>query len=421
MRFIFHNPHTFLWFKLSISEFIRGNKRPNKYEYLYDYIYKNENQVYVYIDELSTVSLLPKLIPKYVRQRIEYIIWAFINRLSYSKHVIISDPDDIQETDVLFSFLYGNFMHLSDETIIERELINCFKNIRAKKVIHLSHFGWSIKAASYFLNEISPNILVSEVNLARHSNYFKKYFKWYDKDVAILPFVPHEKFICHTDYQLRNNMAVATGTIAFHSNDKEFIGFFNSSALHPGRVDIFNNSTLINGFIDSHISDENRTTQANTINGYEKMLRRIKKSVSLILRLGKHCINKEYTEYNEAGRDYYKFDIVDLYNQYKMVVIPEECIDMPGIGFVEAMACGCAYIGIEHAMYKDIGLIAGQNYITYNGTIENLIEVIKYYQQNNDELSVIALNGKKYVRKHFNATVVSEIFLDRMNALIDTD
>ena len=42
-----------------------------------------------------------------------------------------------------------------------------------------------------------------------------------------------------------------------------------------------------------------------------------------------------------------------------------------GIGFVEGMACGSAYIGLDDPMYKDIGLIPGKHYIIY-GTLEDL-------------------------------------------------
>ena len=42
-------------------------------------------------------------------------------------------------------------------------------------------------------------------------------------------------------------------------------------------------------------------------------------------------------------REYYKFDIVKLFNGYQMFVCPEEICDLPGIGFIEGMACGCLY------------------------------------------------------------------------------
>ena len=52
---------------------------------------------------------------------------------------------------------------------------------------------------------------------------------------------------------------------------------------------------------------------------------------------------------------------------------------MDCLGFVEGMACGSAYIGLDDPMYKDIGLIPGKHYITYDGTLEDLKSKIAYY------------------------------------------
>ena len=95
MRFIFHNPHTFLWFKTSISEFLHENKRPNKYEYLFDYVYTNHKKLYVYIDGLSKASSLPGSLPDKFRFIIEFYFWVFLNRLDYRKFIIITDHKNI--------------------------------------------------------------------------------------------------------------------------------------------------------------------------------------------------------------------------------------------------------------------------------------------------------------------------------------
>ena len=99
--------------------------------------------------------------------------------------------------------------------------------------------------------------------------------------------------------------------------------------------------------------------------------------------------------------------MVDKFNDYKMFVCPEEIIDLPAIGFVEGMACGTAYIGKLSAMYTDLGLIDRKHYIGYDGTFEDLLDQIKYYQNNSDELQEIARNGQKFVQENFNADSVS--------------
>jgi hypothetical protein len=69
-----------------------------------------------------------------------------------------------------------------------------------------------------------------------------------------------------------------------------------------------------------------------------------------------------------------------------MFIVPEEISGLPGIGFVEGMKCGTAFIGKECKMYSDLGLINGINYIGYDGTIGDLINKIIYYQNSAEEL-----------------------------------
>ena len=102
--------------------------------------------------------------------------------------------------------------------------------------------------------------------------------------------------------------------------------------------------------------------------------------------------------------------MVESFNNYKMCIVGEEILGIPGIGFVEGMACGCAYIGIDSPAYRDWGLIPGKHYITYDGSKEDLRRVIEYYQQaeHQIELETIAETGCEFVRKNFNGDTVAK-------------
>ena len=101
--------------------------------------------------------------------------------------------------------------------------------------------------------------------------------------------------------------------------------------------------------------------------------------------------------------------MVEAFNSYKMCIIGEEILGIPGIGFVEGMACGCAYIGLDSPAYRDWGLVPGIHYITYNGSKEDLRKVIEYYQmdEHQEELEKIAETGCKYVRENFSGETVA--------------
>ena len=93
-----------------------------------------------------------------------------------------------------------------------------------------------------------------------------------------------------------------------------------------------------------------------------------------------------------------------------MCIVGEEILGIPGIGFVEGMACGCAYIGQNKGYYEDYGMQEGVHYIGYDGTLEDLKAKIRYYQrpENQEELEQIAKTGYEFVRKNFCGHVVAE-------------
>jgi glycosyltransferase involved in cell wall biosynthesis len=93
-----------------------------------------------------------------------------------------------------------------------------------------------------------------------------------------------------------------------------------------------------------------------------------------------------------------------------MFICPEEITDLPGIGFVEGMACGCLYFGKLSAIYTDLGLIDGENYVAYDGTIEDLLLKIKFYKKNLEQSTRIAENGKNFVINKFNQENIRRTF-----------
>lgn len=108
--------------------------------------------------------------------------------------------------------------------------------------------------------------------------------------------------------------------------------------------------------------------------------------------------------------------MVEKFNDYKMHLLGEEILGVPGIGFVEGMACGSAYIGLDSPMYRDYGLIPGVHYITYDGTKEGLRKTVEYWQkpENQDELEQIAKRGCEFVRKNFCGEKIAEKLINEL-------
>ncbi|MDD9898253.1 MAG: glycosyl transferase family 90, partial [Candidatus Melainabacteria bacterium] len=103
--------------------------------------------------------------------------------------------------------------------------------------------------------------------------------------------------------------------------------------------------------------------------------------------------------------------------QYMMVIAPEEIIGLPSISFVEAMACRCAYLGVDSEIYTNLGLEAGKHYIGYDGTLDDLLSKVKYYQEHTDELEIIAEAGYQFIRENLSDRVIKARFYRDLSQL----
>jgi hypothetical protein len=376
MRFVFHNPHELNYYKTPLSFFLEKRKAVSKYSYLFDYFLETKKTVYVYIDSYKS-SVSRKGYRRFLPPLIGFYAWAILNRINLFHLKVITDIKKIKQEDIIFMFLYGNFTNQDGILPNYRyELNNLFSQSKAFKVAHLTHYVYNTNIGSTNSKNANIDLFVAENNLSFNSEFFQKTFDWYKKDTYILPFIPHDKFKRIKEFDKRKNLVIATGTITFPINDIEFRSHFGHSKLQPMRSEIYENSESLLKYIDSIILPINET--------------------------GNNEVKQEA---------YFSYDIVELYNNYKMFVVPEEVGGLPGIGFVEGMMCGSAFIGLNDPMYTDIGLKDGVNYIGYDGTLEDLKYKITYYQEHQDELNMISNNGYNFVSENFKKYEVAEKFV----------
>lgn len=355
-------------------------KSAQKYSYLLNFLLENNNKIYVYLD--NHISNKRHIVHKFLPPHTVFYIWAVVNQINPFRISIITDPEKIYSDDILFMFLWDNFTNRSGDISKNREACNeLIAKITAFKVVHLTHYCYNANLGALRTKEANIDLFVSENNLFKNSKFFQTTFDWYSKNVYTLPFVPNEKFMKLKAFEHRKNKVLATGTITFPMEDNCFLSFFKHSKLQPTRNEIYEKRKDIVEFIDSIISPIHNGIDAKQ----EK---------------------------------YFSYNIVQMYNDYKMFVVPEEVCDLPGIGFVEGMKCGSAFIGINDLMYTDIGLIDGVNYIAYDGTFDDLLNKIKYYQVNQIELEMIASNGYEFVTNTFTKEKIASKFLNDMNKIL---
>lgn len=377
----------------TLSKFIFKQSVAIKHKYLLDYLLDNpEYEVCAYINKkgFSLASSFGSLTMKFLNlfRFIEYKYALKKNGINPKQITLIKKIDDIKKDDIVLAYRgTASSLYMLDQ-------VNAFK------AIGMIHF-WGKKEESALMKKINPDILFNECDLTKYSEIFKRYYSWYNKEMIIHPFVYASRFKRIKPFKERKCMAFATGTITY-KNDPDFLEIYGNPCNQPARKQIKDNEEKLKEYIFCTSCDYSENAKSIEI-----------KRNNFFSRLYKSL---HYKMYESQQKNYYSFDMVESFNNYKMCIVGEEILGIPGIGFVEGMACGCAYIGQKVGYYEDYGMKEGVHYIGYDGTLEDLISKIKYYQQpeHQEELEQIANAGYEFAIKNFNGKASAEKLLNEL-------
>lgn len=392
MRVVFVNLHCNAFLLRPLRYFLTGRPSTYKHRFFLRYLIENEKEWAVYINRKGSVfgrlhgsRFFPLLF------RLECMLCLALNGINPFRVRMFSDPEKSKDSDLVFVYI-----HYVDE-------LEGLDSLKGKKVVHMNHFcaREGIERNAAILSKVRFDAFASESDLSERSAFFREHFGFLRKPTLLLPYTYQERFRNRTPFEERTNRAVATGSLLKDAG----LGlehFFQGKCLHPMRLAIFENRESLSGLLDSLISDYlEDVPRCGAKGGWFGRLR------------------GWYTMNFVMGRQkrYRSFDIVAKYNEYRMSVVPEEVIGLPAIGFVESMACGCAYIGLDHSMYRDIGLVPGRHYIAYDGTLPGLAEAIRLYRNRPEALRRIAEEGCRFVREHFDPQAVAARFYSGLTEL----
>lgn len=311
-----------------------------------------------------------------------------VNEINSDKITILKHASEIREDDlvILYNICADNYRGMED--------------VPAFKALSMLHFHGTANESN-IINKADVSCLFGEVDLLKNCELYRRYYH-VDKPWVVHPFVYAERFQNKVPFNERKNMAFATGTITYKLHE-EFLNTYGDSCDQPTRKQIKDNLEFFKNTIYCTSSDYLEDDAGKKLNATDFFLVKLYKKIYNRTHVGKQ-------------KKYYSFDMVEEFNNYKMCIVGEEILGIPGIGFVEGMACGCAYIGQDMPAYRDWGLIPGVHYITYDGTKEDLKRVIEYYQmeEHQEELEKIAKTGCEYVRTHFNGEAAAENLLNKL-------
>ncbi|WP_455585725.1 glycosyltransferase [Bacteroides sp.] len=393
MRVVFVNLHCNAFLVKTLNKFLFKRSAAVKHRYFLDYLlsrddievcnYINDYGFSLYYKENGFVKFLAKL---FSRIENRYILWK--NGINLKLVKVISKAQ-ITQDDIVITYL--NESH----TLYRINDINAFKVASALHFLGEARFSEMAQKAGI-------DRIFDESDLNKYSEAFRLRFKWYNKPVIVHPFVFAPRFKKNKEMSDRENRAFSTGTI-INLNREEFTSVYGDPCNQPTRRQIFDNAKELEPLVACY----------NKYYLEDDKLKQVKASDFIFVKWYKIYYNMSHTG---RQKKYFSFDMVECFNNFKMFICGEEVVGIPGIGFVEGMACGGAYIGQTIGYYEDYGMKAGVHYIGYDGSLEDLKAKITYYQQpeHQDELERIANAGYEFANKHFRGEAVAKDLLNKL-------
>lgn len=395
-RIVFVNLHSDWMLLKTASVYLWKYSAAVKHGYLLSYLLESpEYEVCNYINDRGFSALRSNNAPlmKFLNL---FRFWENRYTLKYNgidpkKITIIKKAEDIHPDDIviLYNICTDNYRGV--------------ENIHAFKVLSMLHFHGK-KGENALIEKADIQCYFNEVNLSLSSEIFRKYYH-VEKPWIVIPFVFADRFQNIKPFKERQNKCFSTGTITYKLHE-EFLSVYGDPCDQPARKFVKDNPEFFKDTVDCYSSDYLEDNAGKKYVPGEFPLVRLYKKIYNRLNVGKQ-------------KKYYSFNMVEKFNDYKMHLLGEEILGVPGIGFVEGMACGSAYIGLDSPMYRDYGLVPGVHYIAYDGTKEGLKATVEYWQRpdNQDELEQIAKRGCDFVRENFCGEKIANELIDKLVAL----
>lgn len=393
VRVVFINLHANEFLVKTLNKYIWKQSCAFKHKYFLEYLLSNpEVEVFNYInkDGFTLAKSLPRPIMWFLRKLrfLENRIVMHKNGLSNNQIKVIA-KDEILPTDIVIGYRHVP-CSLTD-----------MADINAFKVVSMIHFHGE-QSDSDLIAKANPDVLFNESDLTKYSEIFQKYYSWFKGKSIVHSFVAAPRFDRIKPFAERENRCFSTGTITYKQHP-EFKEVYGDPCDQPTRKQILVNADELEQYVACYNSDYLEDTD----------MKKYLPEDSKFEHYRKVWYNMRHTG---QQKKYFSFNMVEKFNDFKMCLVGEEILGVPGIGFVEGMACGCAYIGQNLGYYEDYGMQEGVHYIGYDGTLEDLKAKINYYQQpeNQDELERIANAGYEFAQKYFRGDFVAKELLNKL-------
>lgn len=290
--------------------------------------------------------------------------WADVFKQKYVETVIGYEEAKTYKGDAIVSF--GGRPDLPN-TVPPKEF-------KGTKVVHLMDFYFYPKEANENLVKNETDYVLGYADHSAYSNFFKDFYPDYTQRLIAVPFGFDRRFLKIKEFSQRKNMCVGLGAV---------------NPIDEGIPDLY-------AYKMYYQKLQWAQPWRNTL--------RSKHAEHLLDGL----MDSFFPEPSLHGHKRFDYNIVDVYNDYKMFTTCESINGFPSVKTYEGMACGAVFVGNYHPCYRDIGLVDGYNCILHvPNDFEDFVRQLRYYRTHPEDLERIANAGRTHALENFTPEKVA--------------
>lgn len=307
---------------------------------------------------------------RHLPRLLHFLYKAKLNPLEY--HIVFSLKKLKSEADILVCFNGMPYLEHNRPP----------KDFDGMKMFRILDYVYFPRESYHILREAGVDFLFG---YARHDEYcdlFREYYPYYLGRVIPVPFGYAERFIPRKPFEERKNKVIALGSVnsfidPIHTIDdfKELNTFFlkrGERFMHKFRRMLVENENGLSNIMDNKLP--------------------------------------HYPKVKDFG-----YDIVEIFNEYKMFVSCESLLYFPAAKTFEGPAAGSVMACSDHPCFTDYGFRDGVNCITHKQfDINDFREKVSYYLNNLAELKRIQEEGTRFVRERYSHPKVAEFVYDQI-------
>mgnify|MGYP001564971146 CR=1 FL=1 len=261
------------------------------------------------------------------------------------------------------------------------------KNFNGLKIYHLMDCIYFPTISNKILQKAGVDFVFGYARHDKYFEFFQKKYPQYQNRVIPVPFGFASRFQENVPFKERKDKVIALGSV-------------NSCVDPIHAIDDFEES---NQFFLAH--------GEKFMHKFRRMLVENEAQLSNIMdsKLPHFPKIKDFS-----------YDMVEIFNQYKMFVGCESLLYFPPVKTFEGPASGSVLVCSEHPCFSDYGFEDGVNCIKHREfDINNFREKVSFYLNNPDKLEQVQKRGTQFVRDNYNHQKVAQYVYSKISEVIN--